>query len=81
MLECVAVCYSVTQCVAVCCSVLQCVVVCCSVLRKVAYISVGLVYFWKNDVAVCCSGVAVCCSEVCIGQISAKCVCIQIVSY
>jgi len=64
----------VLQCVAVCSSVMQCVTVCRSKLRKVAYISVKLVYFWKN-------GVAVCCSEVCIGKISAKCVCIQIVSY
>jgi len=43
MLQCVAVCCSVTfrlcvvvQCVAVCCSVLQCVLVCCSVLQYVA---------------------------------------------
>jgi len=31
VLQCVAVCCSVSQCVAVCCSVLQCVAVCCSV--------------------------------------------------
>ena len=31
MLQCVAVCCSMSQCVAVCCSVLQCVAVCCSV--------------------------------------------------
>ena len=40
MLQCVAVCRSVSQCVAVCCSVLQCVVdcvaVCCSLLQFVA---------------------------------------------
>ena len=34
VLQCVAVCCSVSQCVAVCCSVLQCVVVCCSVLQS-----------------------------------------------
>ena len=34
--QCVAVCHSVLQCVTVCCSVLQCVAVCCSVLQCVA---------------------------------------------
>jgi len=36
VLQCVAVCRSVSQCVAVCCSVLQCVTVCCSVSRYIA---------------------------------------------
>ena len=36
VLQCVAVCCSVSQCVAVCCSVLQCVAVRCSVLQCVA---------------------------------------------
>jgi len=36
VLQCVAVCCSVSPCVAVCCSVLRCVAVCCSVLQCVA---------------------------------------------
>jgi len=35
VLQCVAVCRSVSQCVAECCSVLKCVAVCCSVLQSI----------------------------------------------
>jgi len=40
MLQCVAVCCSVSQCVAVCCSVLQFATVCCSVLQCAAVFAV-----------------------------------------
>ena len=62
MLQCVAVCCSVSDVVArkepVCCSVLQCVVVCCSVSQMSSLAR-------SQYVAVCCRRlqcVAVCCS-------------------
>ena len=90
VLQCVAVCCSVSQFVAMCCSVLQCVTVCCSGASHSENVFPPPPHLHTQNssvmqsVAVCCSAlqrVAVCCSvlqcvAVCCSRFAASVKCV-----